>query len=73
MGGGRLGVKNCGRWEIGGKKMWEVGDGHPCVTPLFKIRIWANANSYTHCAVWPGCDQLVIGWVHNNQITVLIK
>ena len=23
---GRLGVKNCGRWEIGGKKMWEVGD-----------------------------------------------
>ena len=27
MGGGRLGVKKCGRWEIGGKKMWEVGDG----------------------------------------------
>ena len=26
MGGGRLGVKNCGRWEIGGKKLWEVGD-----------------------------------------------
>ena len=23
---GRLGVKNCGRWEIGGKKLWEVGD-----------------------------------------------
>ena len=30
---GRLGVKNCGRWEIGGQKLWEVGDGHPCVTP----------------------------------------
>ena len=27
VGGGRLGVKKCGRWEIGGKKMWEVGDG----------------------------------------------
>ena len=26
VGGGRLGVKKCGRWEIGGKKMWEVGD-----------------------------------------------
>ena len=33
MGGGRLGVKNCGRSEIGGQKLWEVGDGHPCVTP----------------------------------------
>ena len=26
MGGGRLGIKNCGRWEIGGQKLWEVGD-----------------------------------------------
>ena len=26
MGGGRLGVKKCGRWEIGGQKLWEVGD-----------------------------------------------
>ena len=26
MGGVRLGVKNCGRWEIGGQKLWEVGD-----------------------------------------------
>ena len=26
VGGGRLGVKNCGRWEIGGQKLWEVGD-----------------------------------------------
>ena len=24
--GGRLGVKNCGRWKIGVKKLWEVGD-----------------------------------------------
>ena len=23
---GGLGVKNCGRWEIGGQKLWEVGD-----------------------------------------------
>ena len=23
---GDWGVKKCGRWEIGGKKMWEVGD-----------------------------------------------
>ena len=37
VGGGRLGVKNCGRWEIGGQKLWEVGDGHPCVTPLLRI------------------------------------
>ena len=27
VGGGRLGVKKCGRWEIWGKKKWEVGDG----------------------------------------------
>ena len=27
MGSGRLGVKKCERWEIGGTKMWEVGDG----------------------------------------------
>ena len=27
VGGGRLGVKKCGKWEIVGKKMWEVGDG----------------------------------------------
>ena len=28
MGGGRLGLKchECGRWEIGVKKMWDVGD-----------------------------------------------
>ena len=47
VGGGRLGVKNCGRWEIGGQncvrwdnggqKLWEVGDGHPCVTPLSEV------------------------------------
>ena len=30
---GDLGVKKCGRWEIGGQKLWEVGDWHPCVTP----------------------------------------
>ena len=47
MGGGRLGVKNCGRWEIGGQKLWEVGDGHPCVTPLM---------SYVHANVmFDGC------------------
>ena len=30
VGGGRFGVKKCGRWEIGGKKMWEVGDWCIC-------------------------------------------
>ena len=30
MGCGRLGVKNCGMWEIGGKKMWDVGDWGKC-------------------------------------------
>ena len=46
MGGGRLGVKNCGRWEIGGQKLWEVGDGHPCVTPLLYMQLRTR-----HCAI----------------------
>ena len=25
LGGGRLGVKNCGRSEIGGQNVWEIG------------------------------------------------
>ena len=36
MGGGRLVLKNCGRWEIGGQNMWEVGDWHP-VSPLIQM------------------------------------
>ena len=28
MGGGRLALKNYGKWEVGPKNLWEVGGWH---------------------------------------------
>ena len=54
MGGGRLGVKNCGRWEIGGQKLWEVGDGHPCVTPPYVVHECVTREHYKRTVALKG-------------------
>ena len=54
VGGGRLGAKNCGRWEIGGQKLWEVGDGHPCVTPLLgPTEVTQTNHAVITLMLWP--------------------
>ena len=61
VGGGRLGVKKCGMWEIGGQKLWDVGDQNPCVTPP---SINTGTRSWIHEWGWgvkpPQCIMYII-------------